>query len=479
MITLGLVDSVDDNGVYVTMPGSRGVLRGPYRALSTVAAGTTVLVASTDDGEQVVVGPAPNGGGVISVTAFGAKGDGVTDDTAAIQSALDAAEVSGLTLLIPDGTYSTTAALTVGDNTSIIGSGTISAVIPGAITRALIVAGDNVVIDGITIDGNKAAYSGSTEWKHGIFISAGCSTVTVRNVITKSNKGDGIYVEGGATPATRITLENVTSTGNHRQGLTISGGRDVLVIGGSYTATSGTAPQAGIDIEPYFDDYVLDAVTILNVDLSDNAGPGLQIGMEAASVCQRGVTVIGGRITGNDTGVLLGRMREVTLESVLIESNAGVGIESLGAVTESLRILNCTVRLSGERGIYLHPDTNPMDVVMMGCRVIDNAVDGATEGVMFDTNGTVFTAHNRIGNESSGNQTYGLRTTSAITAETHIANMLDGNDTGEALYGGTAASRLVLGQGAVTVTGSRGGNAALASLLTQLASLGLITDSTT
>ena len=55
-ITLGLVEAVDDNGVYVTMPGSRGVLRGPYKALATVVAGDTVLVASTDDGEQVVVG---------------------------------------------------------------------------------------------------------------------------------------------------------------------------------------------------------------------------------------------------------------------------------------------------------------------------------------------------------------------------------------------------------------------------------------
>ena len=57
-ITLGLVEAVDDNGVYVTMPGSRGVLRGPYRTVGDVSVGDSVLIAATDDGEQVVVGAA-------------------------------------------------------------------------------------------------------------------------------------------------------------------------------------------------------------------------------------------------------------------------------------------------------------------------------------------------------------------------------------------------------------------------------------
>ena len=57
-ITLGLVDSVDDNGVYVTMPGSRGVLRGPYQTLQSVGAGDRVLIVTTDDGEDVIVGQA-------------------------------------------------------------------------------------------------------------------------------------------------------------------------------------------------------------------------------------------------------------------------------------------------------------------------------------------------------------------------------------------------------------------------------------
>ena len=103
MITLGLVDSVDDNGVYVTMPGSRGVVRGPYKSLSTVAAGTTALVASTDDGEQVVVGPVGADTGIVDVMWFGAVGDGVADDTDALEAAAAVAVASNLTLFLASG----------------------------------------------------------------------------------------------------------------------------------------------------------------------------------------------------------------------------------------------------------------------------------------------------------------------------------------------------------------------------------------
>ncbi len=56
MITLGIVQNVDVDGVYVIMPGSRGLLRGPYKSLSTVEADDTVLMVTTDDGEVMVVG---------------------------------------------------------------------------------------------------------------------------------------------------------------------------------------------------------------------------------------------------------------------------------------------------------------------------------------------------------------------------------------------------------------------------------------
>ncbi len=50
---------------------------------------------------------------VVSVKDFGAVGDGVTDDTAAIQAAIDGLATNGGTLLLPPGTYKISSTLTI------------------------------------------------------------------------------------------------------------------------------------------------------------------------------------------------------------------------------------------------------------------------------------------------------------------------------------------------------------------------------
>ena len=60
---------------------------------------------------------------VINVKDFGAVGDGVTDDTAAIQSALDAVPLSGGTLYIPSGTYAFTGLTITKSYLTICGAG--------------------------------------------------------------------------------------------------------------------------------------------------------------------------------------------------------------------------------------------------------------------------------------------------------------------------------------------------------------------
>jgi len=59
----------------------------------------------------------------INVRKMGAKGDGVTDDTPAIQMALDSAEIYGCKVFVPNGIYRTTETLVVGDGVSLIGEG--------------------------------------------------------------------------------------------------------------------------------------------------------------------------------------------------------------------------------------------------------------------------------------------------------------------------------------------------------------------
>src|SRR3954463_1672143 len=73
------------------------LIKPGYEAVKTIAALFGVLVAVSSC----------FGGAVFNVRDLGAKGDGTTYDTAAIQKALDACEKSGGTVEFPAGNYLT------------------------------------------------------------------------------------------------------------------------------------------------------------------------------------------------------------------------------------------------------------------------------------------------------------------------------------------------------------------------------------
>ena len=60
--------------------------------------------------------------------------------------------------------------------------------------------------------------------------------------------GDSVYLGGsvGGGPATDVELLRVVSRNAYRNGLSITGARDVVVLSCSFLNTSGTPPEAGI-----------------------------------------------------------------------------------------------------------------------------------------------------------------------------------------------------------------------------------------
>jgi hypothetical protein len=84
------------------------------QSLTSTQATTAALVSYTPGGTGAVTTNVQTKlRETVSVKDFGATGDGTTNDTSALQTAINYASTNGLTLLVPEGTYITTTVLTL------------------------------------------------------------------------------------------------------------------------------------------------------------------------------------------------------------------------------------------------------------------------------------------------------------------------------------------------------------------------------
>lgn len=136
-------------------------------------------------------------------------------------------------------------------------------------------------------------YSSSTatdEHCYGIALH-GVINANIRATYVSDCTGDGICIGSyNGTAPSNITLCDVISTGNRRQGLSITAGNSISVYDSEFSYTFGTAPGDGIDIEPDAAADTVSNVTVENCVLRGNAGDGIQVNAHAGSVT--GVNVV-------------------------------------------------------------------------------------------------------------------------------------------------------------------------------------------
>lgn len=235
----------------------------------------------------------------ISVKSFGAKGDGSTDDTDAINACIEAAGTYGKNVWFPEGTYMVSASMASGlanneryfavrvwqqDGMNIIlhpnakiklitskqaeidaNKGTRYYVFGISYSKNITVTGGKVEGDKDTLKYHYLTLTDGTyghTWGYGFYIR-GCENVMVRDVEISNCYGDGICsgipssanaIVGQETVKTKnLVVENCHIHDCMRQGITFSGNEQCTIRNCHIHDIAGAKPQSGIDLEP---DYV-------------------------------------------------------------------------------------------------------------------------------------------------------------------------------------------------------------------------------
>lgn len=344
---------------------------------------------------------------------YGAKADGVTDDTAAIQAALDASSL----VYIPDGTYMVNATYS-GYSDSYNGgikpnSGQRIVMSQNAKLKAIANATgfynivnlfqvNDVHIIGGKIEGDREYHNGTTgQHGHGIAMRA-CNNITIDGVESFNCWGDSIDVgKGGIANCTNVRIYNCKLHDSRRQGISVTGVVGLVVRDCEIYNIGGTKPGFGIDIEP-----------------DDSMGVAENIIIDSCKIvdCEGGAIVVAD-VDNNIESVRIancvtnGSFACYTCKGLFIDSNT---IERLTLGTKDIIVSNCDIEAvlpNGGSGVFnncrfMSETTSGLIVEASG-----GYPDKITEYLTF--NGCTFTALNASqyvykGNTPSGGYVDGL-----------------------------------------------------------------------
>ena len=363
----------------------RGFLRGSLLLMVPLALTIFAVPVAAWCSRMPVAQDAPT----INVRDKGALGDGVHDDTAAIQAAIDALPVSGGTVTIPDGNYMIDAARSINLRSNMrlqmTPAATLSAM-TNDLDRSYMIKvwrANNVQIIGGRVVGERAGHRGTTgEWGYGINIQAS-DNVSVIGTHISDCWGDGIWIGGlgrraNVMVSTNVTLDHVVSTNNRRQGLSIGPVRGVSVIHSTFSNTQGTKPQAGIDIEPQGQGPASD-ITFSDCTITGNQGSGLEIHENVSGVVLKNCKIQ----DNNGYGVLAGGASQLTIADNLIAGNGLVGV-AMSAKASHARITGNT--LTGNSAKYLRRLVSSLSSMNVSDRAHNLRIDEAAQDITVSGN---------------------------------------------------------------------------------------------
>jgi len=258
---------------------------------------------------------------------YGALGDGVTDDSAAIQSAINAVKVLGGTISVSNKTFICGDVLMY-SNVSLVGNGAQSVLKfkSGAQYLMSINSGSggttsitgnekNIAFRNMTFLGRGAA-DGFSQFKHLLNVNA-VSYLTIDNCRFIDFQGDGIYIgssnSGVERHNTNITINNCFFDGinkENRNAISVIDCDNLIINNSKFYNVSKSTMPAAIDIEPNNFNYaIIKNITIKNNYFSNIGGSFgtisvyLPMAQESLTVKSSNILIEGNKIENSSFGL--------------------------------------------------------------------------------------------------------------------------------------------------------------------------------
>ena len=244
----------------------------------------------------------------------------------------------------------------------------------------------NVFVEGNggTFAMDKSQYPGNSEFRHCI-ITRGAQNVTIQNLTLTGAAGDGIEVapdfvvdandvdgDGDVTeiepvvPSRNITLNNLVCDANNRQGMSVISVIGLSVSGCTFSNTSGTLPESGVDFEPFKSYQFLQGITMTGCTFNGNEGNGIQFaGVDLRPTSPPvDITITGALVfdNGKDAGSTRAGVDINNTYDPFAGSDQTMNAADVGSVSGTFAMSNSTIRDEPYPGLNVRQYVTGLDV---------------------------------------------------------------------------------------------------------------------
>ncbi|MFA7693015.1 MAG: right-handed parallel beta-helix repeat-containing protein [Candidatus Hydrogenedentales bacterium] len=210
----------------------------------------------------------------------------------------------------------------------------------------------------------------AAEWRMTLNF-VGCTNIHVEGLRLEASGGDGIYLGASSEQpyCKNVVIRDVACLNHHRQGISVISADSLLIENCELSGTQGTAPQAGIDLEPNRDNERLVNVVIRNCTMAGNKGSGILLYLRPLRASSTPLSILFENChirNGLDHGITVGALGDdgpggsIVFRNCTVEHTrrSGINVYDKSASAAQVHFIDCHLNAVAEK----HKEVAPVQL---------------------------------------------------------------------------------------------------------------------